>query len=186
MKNMITFIWAAKTGNSKYVKKFLNSSWVDPSDNNCNAIVWASGYGHREIVGMLLDDKRVDPGAENNYAIKWASKNGHLEIVRLLLNDNRVDPSAGKNAAIRWASMNGHYEVVKLLFGHTRSADNENTKRLDVIKNWQWTYHNYKYYHVDLQGQIRAFLLCVGRWKKDGIRFVAKDMVRLIVNYIIE
>jgi len=69
----------------------LEKNWVDPSDENNEAIILAVLNERTEIVKILLQDKRVDPSAGGNYPIAIAADRGYTEIVKMLLNDKRVD-----------------------------------------------------------------------------------------------
>lgn len=75
------------------VKLFLESTTIDPSSNENEALQIACIYGYQETVKVLLLDYRVDPTANKCNAFIKAMIYDHMEVVKILLQDGRVDPS---------------------------------------------------------------------------------------------
>lgn len=116
------FFNAIQNGDAETINILLH--YVDPSEDQNEALIEASRRGYVEIVDMLLKDPRVNPNDMGSGSISLAAAEGRFELVKRLLEDPRIDPNGtgdeGQEAAIVYASLYGYYDIVKILLNDFR------------------------------------------------------------------
>ncbi|MCP4745730.1 MAG: hypothetical protein GY874_06250, partial [Desulfobacteraceae bacterium] len=135
------FIEAAKNGDAKWAKKWLDAGAdvdVNQVDNDGQTPLHrAAKEGHIDVVDALL----LHPGADVNKAddegwtpLNWAAEEGHTDVVNALLSHPGIDVNQANDngwTPVYRAARNGHIEVVKLLLSHPNSCDKIEVNKAD-------------------------------------------------------
>jgi len=159
---MLDIFIAAKNGNAKKVKYFLNKG-SDPKntkDNGETALHIASWEGHQEVVKLLLEaGSLVNKKSKAGWTpLQMASLRGNEKVVKLLL-EYGADPNLTSRwcrSPLHWASQTGHLKVVKVLLA--KGADPFKTIKYGKFNHTPLNVANDSYASDKVKKEIKKIL----------------------------